>query len=355
MLRMNSLESRVCDSISSMCCSHCASPSPRARGLLVLPVRGDAELGGAVHRLRADLHLDVLALGPHHRRVQRLVEVELGHRDVVLEAPRDGTPDRVQRAQRRVAVLDRLDEHADPDEVEDVVELPVAVDHLLVDGPVVLRAAGDLGADLDVAQALGDLGLDAVQVAVALRLALHDHRADLVVDLGLQRRERQVLQLPLELLHAQAVRQRRVDPEGLGGLLLLLGAREVVDRAHVVQAVGELDEQDPQVVGHRQQHLAQALGLLLLLGGDRDAVQLGDPVDQRGGDVAELRGDVVAGEDGVLDHVVEQRRDQRRGVRAEVGEDLGDADGVDDVGLARTCAAAPRGPPRPARRPSARP
>ena len=53
--------------------------------LLVAPVRGDAELGPPVHLLGADLHLDRLALGPDHRRVQRLVEVELGHGDVVLE------------------------------------------------------------------------------------------------------------------------------------------------------------------------------------------------------------------------------------------------------------------------------
>ena len=45
--------------------------------LLVAPVRGDAELGAPVHLEGADLHLDGLAARSDHRRVQRLVEVEL--------------------------------------------------------------------------------------------------------------------------------------------------------------------------------------------------------------------------------------------------------------------------------------
>ena len=56
--------------------------------LLVLPVRGDAALGDAVHVVRADLDLDALAPGPDDRRVERLVHVRLRQRDVVLEAAR---------------------------------------------------------------------------------------------------------------------------------------------------------------------------------------------------------------------------------------------------------------------------
>ena len=59
-----------------------------ARALLVDPVRGDAELGHVVHLARADLDLERQPLGPDHRRVQRLVHVELRHRDEVLEAAR---------------------------------------------------------------------------------------------------------------------------------------------------------------------------------------------------------------------------------------------------------------------------
>ena len=56
--------------------------------LLVHPVGGDAVLGGLVHVVGADLDLERLALRPDDRRVERLVHVELGHGDVVLEPAR---------------------------------------------------------------------------------------------------------------------------------------------------------------------------------------------------------------------------------------------------------------------------
>ena len=118
--------------------------------LLVAPVRGDAVLGAAVHLARADLELDRAALRTHHRRVQRLVEVELGHGDVVLEPALHRTPQRVDRAQRAVAVLHRVDDHPHADEVVDLVELLAPHDHLLVDRPVVLRPAGHLGVDVQL-------------------------------------------------------------------------------------------------------------------------------------------------------------------------------------------------------------
>ena len=59
-----------------------------AAALFVGDVGGDPVLGELVHLLGADLDLQRLALGPDHRRVQRLVHVGLRHRDEVLEAAR---------------------------------------------------------------------------------------------------------------------------------------------------------------------------------------------------------------------------------------------------------------------------
>ncbi len=35
----------------------------------------------------------------------------------------------------------------------------------------------------------------------------------------------------------------------------------MIERAHVMQAVGQLDQHDTDIVGHRQEHLAKALCL----------------------------------------------------------------------------------------------
>ena len=65
------------------------------------------------------------------------------------------------------------------------------------------------------------------------------------------------------------------------------------------------------------------------------AVELGDAVDDRGDVGAELALDVVGGDGGVLDRVVEQRGGDGDVVEAEVGEDQRDPERVGDVGLAR--------------------
>ena len=311
--------------------------------VLVLPVGGDALLGAGVHLVGADLHLERLALRPHHRRVQRLVEVELGHRDVVLEAALHRLPGGVDRAERGVAVLHRVDDDPDADEVEDVVELAALHDHLLVDGVEVLRAAGDLGVDAQLGQAVPDLLEHLGEVQVALGRAHGDHVVDLGVALRVERGEREVLELLPDLLHPEAVGQGGVDVDGLVRRALLLPRRHRGDRAQVVEPVGQLDDQDPQVLGHRHEHLAHRGGLLGLLGVELDAVELRDAVDDRGDVAAEVVLEVAEVDARVLDGVVEEGGGHGDVVEAEVGHDPGHGQRVLDVGLARPAGLAPVG------------
>ena len=126
-----------------------------------------------------------------------------------------------------------------------------------------------------------------LDVVLALLALLVDQALDLLVLARVQRGEGEVLELPLDRVDAEAVRDRRVDLEGLLGLLDLLLLRHRVDRAHVVQAIGELDQDDPDVGGHRDHHLAVVLGLRLVARGEGDAGELGDAVDERSDLLAE--------------------------------------------------------------------
>ena len=186
------------------------------------------------------------------------------------------------------------------------------------------------------AQVLAGLG----DVALAIVALLGDQALDLLVLARVQRREGEVLELPLDRVDAQAVGQRRVDLERLARLLhlLLLGHR--VDRAHVVQPVGELDQDDPHVGGHRHHHLAVVLGLRLVAGLEGDARQLGHAVDHARDLLAEALAHLLDRGGGVLDGVVQQRRAQRLGVQAHARADARDADRVHDevlAGLAPLC------------------
>ena len=108
-----------------------------------------------------------------------------------------------------------------------------------------------------------------------------------------------------------------------------------MERPHVVQAVGELHQDDADVVDHRQQHLAEVLGLALLARRERDGADLGHPFDDVRDLGAEQLLDPLDRRERVLDHVVKQPGGNRHGVELHVGEEVGDGEGVDQVRLAR--------------------
>src|SRR5665648_838949 len=155
-----------------------------------------------------------------------------------------------------------------------------------------------------------------------------------IVHLGVESGEGEVLQLPLDRVHAEPVRQRRLDLERLAGLPPGRLLRHEPPGPGVVQPVSQLDDQHADVPRHRHDHLADGLGL----GGVpvRDPVQLGDAVDKLGDLLAEVLLQLVEGVLGVLHRVVQQCRGQGRRGHPEVGEDRGDGDGVGDVGVTAT-------------------
>ena len=73
--------------------------------------------------------------------------------------------------------------------------------------------------------------------------------------------ETEVLQLRFNLVESQAVGQRSVDIESLASNLVLLVGRLGGQRAHIVKSVADFDEDDADVLAHRQQQLLEVLCL----------------------------------------------------------------------------------------------
>ena len=74
--------------------------------------------------------------------------------------------------------------------------------------------------------------------------------------------ETQVLKLSLYAAESQTVRNGCVYVECLAGNLVLFVCLHELERAHVVQAVGYLYENDPDVLAHCEQEFLEVLGLL---------------------------------------------------------------------------------------------
>ena len=100
-----------------------------------------------MHLIGSDLNFHWPAVSSDHRRVKTLVQVELRHCDVVLEAPHHGTPIPVNATESCVTVFNRRSNHPYRNDVEDVIKVSTLHHHLLVDTPQVLAAASDLTLD----------------------------------------------------------------------------------------------------------------------------------------------------------------------------------------------------------------
>ena len=155
------------------------------------------------------------------------------------------------------------------------------------------------------------------------------------VSVGAELAEGNVLQFLAEPMDADAPRQRRVNVHRLAGdALALFGIGDVVQRAHVVQPVGELDKQDAHVVSHGHDQLSEILRLFAGAGLQFDLRELGDAVDQTRDFVAEQLLDVVDGGVGVLDNIVQKRRRHGGRVGAQRRQDRGDRKRMIEIGIA---------------------
>mmetsp|Transcript_22065 Transcript_22065/g.56341 ORF Transcript_22065/g.56341 Transcript_22065/m.56341 type:complete len:553 (-) Transcript_22065:541-2199(-) len=270
---------------------------PRQRGGLILisPMCGGPVLGDQMHRLRPNLHLEGLC-AHQHRRVQRAVPVGLRRGDIVFERARQRSPAGVHLAEDviaegillvrgvlpslRPATLPRVrrllrlraEHDAERDEVMYPLNAALVPLHLLegrIDG---------LGTTADVDGAQPPLQPRVAQQHILDRrlrilknlLVFDETRGDLlrqpVVFLGKEVLEREIGQLRLILPHAEAVGEWREDLESLARDRRPLLHRHVLQRAHVVHAVGELHDDDAPVVRHRDEHGAHILHLFHLFG-----------------------------------------------------------------------------------------
>jgi hypothetical protein len=86
--------------------------------------------------------------------------------------------------------------------------------------------------------------------------------------------KRKILQLAPDLTHTEPVCDRGVNVERFLRDSCSLFRLEELHRPHVVQTVGEFDQDNANVRYHRQHHFADILGLLRLISGEIDVSAL---------------------------------------------------------------------------------
>ena len=90
-----------------------------------------------------------------------------------------------------------------------------------------------------------------------------------------------------------------------------------------MQAVCQLDQNNPDVAGHRQRHLLEVLRLFFLQGFEFHLGQFADAVYKFRHRGAELFADGALGDAGVLDDIVQHGSHQALMVHVHIGENAG--------------------------------
>jgi hypothetical protein len=300
-------------------------------------MRRHTTLGHGLHPARADLKFDALPGRTDDCGVDRAVIVLLGCRNVVLEPARHHRPAHVHDTERPVTVCLAVDDDAEPEHVGELLERERLRLHLAKHRVGLLLPALDLRRHALLLEQRRKLVLDGVdQVPVALG-QFRQFARDGVIGLLVDVLEGEFLKLLAHFLHAHPTGQRSIDIHGFFGYAGAFFRRYMLQRPHVVQPVGELDQKHPHIIGNRQQQFAQVLGLLGPLGDKIEFLDLCQPFHKPPDILAEQLVDLRPRGRSVLDRVMQQRHRDGGFIEPHLGQDRGNFQRVGDVGVpART-------------------
>ena len=298
-------------------------------------MRSNAAFGQLVHLVRADLHLDGCAKRAEQRGMQRLIAVRLGNGDVVLEFAGKRFVQAMQYAEREIARGNILDQDAKTVDIQHLREGQRFGLHLLVDAIQVFLASAHFGLDVVFVQTLADrfqyLAYHFAPIAACHLERFRQHR----VAVRIQILETEVFQLLIQRVQAQTIGDGRIDVHRFAGDALALFFGNGIERAHIVQAIGEFDQNDAHISRHRHQHLAEVFRLRVRQRVELELVQFAQAIHQFGHGLAELLGDLFDADVGVFRHVMQQSSGDGLRVQVQRGQDAGNGDGVGDVWITR--------------------
>src|SRR6185312_8963129 len=141
-------------------------------------------------------------------------------------------------AERVIALLDRVDDDAERHDVGQLLEADILLLHLAPDRVWRFFAARELGPNAAGFERFAQLAQDARHHVAATILEEGKARPDALARIGIELAERQVLELVLHFVHADALGERRVDLHRFArDAPALVGILDEAQRAHVVQPV----------------------------------------------------------------------------------------------------------------------
>ena len=127
--------------------------------------------------------------------------------------------------------------------------------------------------------AFPSIGLNLVDNLFALATFFLHHVRNLVEFCLIQITERQIFKLPLDARNPETVSEWCIDFHGLTRNAFLLVLAQMLEGAHIMQAVCQFDQNHADILRHGHEHLAMIFRQLLFVGLVLDLPELGHPID----------------------------------------------------------------------------
>ena len=263
-----------------------------------------------------------------------LVHVRFGDRDIILETAGYRFVHLVDDPESGIAVPHRIHDDADGKEIIDLVKRLVLVDHLLVNGEVMLHPAGNIRLYSRTLYVRPHFLNNVIDKFFPLLLFLIDLVDQLLEYTRLPVLEGQVVQFGLNAGNTEPLSDRSIDIHRLRSLLQLLLPAHVLEGAHVVQPVGKLYDNDAYVPGHGQEHLSQVFRLYFyLLDLIIHLAELCDAVHEQRHIIAEFLTDLIDCHHRVFDDIVQYAGRDGFLVHLKISQDNAHAQRMNDIRL----------------------
>ena len=164
-------------------------------------------------------------------------------------------------AEDNIAVGYFLNNDAEGKKIVNLLEWDPLFDHLVIDGIEVLWTTANIDNFYTPSlNTLFDGKDDFVNLPLSVSAGAGDAFLHHEVFAGMKVFEAEIFKLPLDLPNTESCSQRGVNVESFGRDSQLLFLGHVAESLHVVKAIGKLDDHDPIVIGHREEHLSQSFG-----------------------------------------------------------------------------------------------
>ena len=295
--------------------------------LLVLPVSSNTELGNFMHLRCADLDFDPAGLGSDKRRMQGLVAVGFRGRDIIVELSGNHPVMCMDHTECSVTILHRRHDNAKGVDIGQLLKIDFFAVHLSPDRHRAFCAAGNPGLDIHFDERAVNLVDNAGDDVVPLLLQERKSTGNRLGRIRVKFAEGHILELFLDLLDTDAFCKRNVNFHRLarypGAFFRIF---YVVQCPHVMEAVRELDEQNPDIFGDRQKQFTEILGMATIGRLKLKPRQLRDAVHQPRNLVAEESLDLIYRGDRVFDRIVQEPRHDRCGIQPILGKNSGNFD-----------------------------